>query len=1847
LVYPHKLGILKKRVSKMNKKQPPPKRAKATKKEISPQPRAESDTNAIRAEDRQAGNRSFVVVGVGASAGGLEALKRLLARLPADTGMAFVLVTHLDPSHESILPELLARSTQLPVSEVEDGTPVAPDHVYVMPRNTSMSIEGGALRLRPRKEGREQRRPIDSFLQSLAEDQNTRAIGVILSGTATDGTLGLEAIKAEGGITFAQDPKSAKFDSMPRSAIAAGCVDFILSAEEIANELARISRHPYVALTSAAKPDSEEIEQPAGKNGFNKILTLLRRTTGVDFSLYKTNTLHRRISRRMILNKMDGLEDYARYLRENAAEVENLYQDILINVTSFFRNPESFEVLKEKIFPRLIERNAPDEPLRIWVMGCSTGEEAYSIAMAFTEFSSERSGHIPVQIFATDINEKSIEKARAGLYSKDITADVSSERLRRFFTEADGGYRVSKPLRDMCVFARQNAVADPPFSRMDLISCRNLLIYLESALQKQILPLIHYALKPTGILWLGSSETAGAALDLFEPEDKRHRFYARKPATKLPRLGYLTGAEARKKDIAPSAVEPVGPTATSIEKEAQREADRIILARYAPASALINENMDVLQLRGDTAPYLEQSHGKAARNLLKLAREDLIVALRAAVDEARKDDNPVRKENLRVRYNRVTSYVNLEVIPLKHPLSREHHFLTLFETAETETEGRARKAEGGRRKSEEQRIKQLQQELTAARDYLQSVIEEYEAANEELQSAGEEVQSSNEELQSINEELETSKEELESSNEELTTLNEELNNRNTELGLLNSDLANVLGSVRIPILILDNQLRIRRFTPAAEKLLKLIQTDVGRPIGDLKINLDYSDLESLITEVIDTGNVKEREAQDGDGRWYSLRVRPYKTHDNKIDGAVVVFLDIDALKQTEREIREERNYAEAILRTSQAPLIVLGADLRANTANDAFYETFKVTPDETEGRLIYDLGNRQWDIPGLRQLLEDIIPRKNFFNNFEVVHEFQTIGKRIMVLNARRLDNPDGGPERILLGIDDVTERLGAAALRESEERFRMLADNAPSLIWVTSPTGAKFVNRAYLEFLGVGEEEVLGDKWAKFIHPEDREAYVNAYREATSNRIRFEAELRFRRRDGEYRWMHSVGMPRFEGGEFKGYVGSTFDIHDRKLAETAMAQMAAIVESSDDSIISTDSNGIIASWNKGAEQLFGYTAEEVIGKPVMILIPPGRADEEPYILERIKRGEQVDPYETVRRREDGSEVDISLTVSPIRDKAGKVIGASKIAHDITERKRAEARLREEAEIIETINRTGRVISAELNLQNVVKEVTDAATELVGAQFGAFFYNVIDDGGESYILYALSGAPHEAFAQFPMPRNTDLFGPTFRGEGTIRIDDVKKDPRYGKTPPYYGMPQGHLPVRSYLAVPVVSRTGEVLGGLFFGHPDEGVFTERHERIVEGLAAQAAVAIDNTRLYELSQREREKAEEASRLKDEFLATVSHELRSPLNAILGWARMLSENRLDKEKSARALEVIYRNASAQNQLIGDLLEVSRIITGKLRLEVSEVELIPIINTAIDAVRPAAEAKQIKLVSSFDPAAGLAAVDPDRLQQIVWNLLSNAVKFTPRGGQVAVRLEREVEHITIIVSDTGMGIEPVFLPFVFDRFRQQEGDTTRGHGGLGLGLAIVRHLVELHGGTVGAASPGKGRGATFTVTLPLAALREEASEVGRDRQADAGKILRDSAMAPDYLQDLRVLLVDDEQDARDLLSEMLTNYGAEVKTCASAAEALRTLDEWRPDALVSDIGMPGEDGYELLRKIRAREPERGGRIPAVALTAYARAEDARRALVTGYQMHLPKPVETDLLAAAVASLTGKVSEN
>ncbi len=596
------------------------------------------------------------------------------------------------------------------------------------------------------------------------------------------------------------------------------------------------------------------------------------------------------------------------------------------------------------------------------------------------------------------------------------------------------------------------------------------------------------------------------------------------------------------------------------------------------------------------------------------------------------------------------------------------------------------------------------------------------------------------------------------------------------------------------------------------------------------------------------------------------------------------------------------------------------------------------------------------------------------------------------------------------------------------------------------------------------------------------------------------------------------------------------------------------------------------------------------------------------------------------------------------------------------ERYLAEIKLKSQTEILEAVQHIGRVISGELDQENLVQAVTDAATELIGAQLGAFFYNVLSEDGTLMMLYALSGVPKEAFEHFPMPRATDIFGPTFLGQGTIRLDDVKKDSLYGKNSPYHGMPHGHLPVASYLAVSVLSRSGEVIGGLFFGHSEEGKFTERHERIVEGLAAQTAIAMDNAALYEKSQRaikDREKSleneqearrqsEVANRTKDEFLGLLSHELRTPLNAILGWTRLINTGQLDDATFARAIETIDRNAKLQGRLIEDMLDVSRIISGKLRLDAQPVDLTTVINSAVDTSRPAADAKRIHISTVLDFGAGTILGDPVRLQQIIWNLLSNAIKFTPKNGKIQIQMERVNSHIEISVSDTGTGIEQELLPFIFDRFKQGDSSSSKKHGGLGLGLSIVRHLVEIHGGTVEVHNREDRSGAVFLINLPVMIVKKDVSEsheITRVHPMVSGAVPFE---CPPEIEGIKILAVDDEADARILLTAVLEQCGAEIKTCSSARETLDVLESYAPDVLVSDIGMPDDDGYWLIKQVREMENKKGKpRLPAIALTAFARVEDRLQAFSAGYNMHVPKPVEPAELTLVIASLTEHLRKN
>lgn len=975
---------------------------------------------------KRPGKFPFAIVGVGASAGGLEAVTALLRKLPAHPGLAFVVIQHLDPSHTSALPALLQRATSMPVMEARNGMPVEANCVYVIPPNRIIRLAKRRIKLSPRAMDHERHMPVDSFLESLAGEEAGRGIGVILSGNGSDGTRGSLAIKAAGGITFAQDGKTAKYGSMPANAGAAGCIDFVLPPEAIAKKLVKLEAHPLLRTPGL----SEAVEQPrTEEQAYEQIVVALHRRCGVDFTHYKRPTIDRRIRRRMGLRNIETVQGYAEYLRLHAGETQELFNDILIHVTGFFRDPQVFALLKKKVFPRLLKGRNPEAPLRLWVPGCSSGEELYSLAMALIEFLEDRKVSFPMQLFGTDINLAMLDRARTGFYPAGIAEDLSPGRLRRFFTKSDAGYRISKSIRELCVFARQDLTVDPPFSNLDLISCRNVLIYLGQELQRKVFPVFHYALRARGLLVLGASETVGPHDNLFALVDKRGRIYEKKTVATRPAVTFGLHFPVQAHELETAAT-PRGLVIPAIP-EIQKQADRVTLAHYSPPGVVINRNMEVLQFRGHTGPYLEHSQGEASLNLLNMAREGIAADLRAVIAMAMKQGGPVRKDAVRLGQNGGSATINIEVVPFTVLPSEERFFLITFETASVATPpaGGRKKTVGKVRPSsrlkDTSELERLHGELSTARESMQTIVEEQEATNEELRSANEEIMSSNEELQSSNEELETAKEELQSTNEELTTINDELESRNAELAHVNNDLHNLMASVSIPIIMVGPDLRIRRFTTVAERALNLVANDVGRKVTDIKLKVEVPGLDKQIGDVIDSLQARETEVKDRMGHWWSVRIRPYKTTDHKIDGAVIAFVDIDLLKMGLERTTTERDYAIAIIETVREPVLVLNQNLVVEAANEAFYTMFKVRAKDTLNRRIYELGNGQWDISRLRSLLEDILPHNAVFEDYAVEIEFPAIGLKRMLLNARRLLRGESKTAMILLAIEDVTAKVG------------------------------------------------------------------------------------------------------------------------------------------------------------------------------------------------------------------------------------------------------------------------------------------------------------------------------------------------------------------------------------------------------------------------------------------------------------------------------------------------------------------------------------------------------------------------------------------------------------------------------------------------------------------------------------------------------------------------------------------------------------------------------------------------------------------------------------------------------
>jgi two-component system CheB/CheR fusion protein len=854
-------------------------------------------------ERKPSPKNDLLITAIGASAGGIEAVTELLNSLPTDTGMAFVLVQHLDPTHPSLLREVLSKKTGMTVKEVTDGTVVEPNHVYVIPPNASMSVTGDTLRLHPREESRGAHMSIDYFMRSLAEEHGNRAIGIILSGSGTDGTLGMAEIQAHGGVTFAQDETTAKYDGMPRSVIAAGCVDYVLPPKAISRELARIAQHPYVVHDGEADAPALALND---SNGLNTIFRLLRRSTGVDFTYYRQTTILRRIERRMVVHKIDKLEEYVRYVQTNPPEIKALYQDVLINVTSFFRNPKVFDALKSDVFPGIQRNHGTDTAIRIWTPGSASGEETYSIAIALLEYLGDKATQVPMQFFGTDVSDTSIAKARAGLYPENIQGDVSSERLRRFFAKVEGGYRISKNIRDMCIFAQHNIANDPPFSQMDLICCRNLLIYLEPTLQSKVISLFHYATRTGGYLLLGASEGIGTAGNLFSVEDRVNKIFVKKTTVARHLVGFSMSHPIERTEYGSFRVPVKPPDAGWNYLEAQREFDRRLLSQYSPASVFVNEDLEIIHTRGNVNRYLKLAPGRASLSILKMAREGLLLDLRNAISRAKKENTAVRRNNVEIKNGTgeggksekseidEVRFVRFEVIPITMSDAKEPYFMIVFQDEPGEVVRGLRRSKPPGAEIYAARIDKLEEELAATKEYLQSVIETQEATNEELQSANEEILSSNEELQSTNEELETAKEELQSANEELTTVIDELRSRNIEITQVNSDLTNLFSSIDIAVIIIGSDLTIRRFTPEAQKFLGLISADIGRPLLNINPAIPIPDFQEMVMQVVSSFQPVEKNIKDEGGRHYQLKIHPYRTIDNKIDGAVITFMSFPA-----------------------------------------------------------------------------------------------------------------------------------------------------------------------------------------------------------------------------------------------------------------------------------------------------------------------------------------------------------------------------------------------------------------------------------------------------------------------------------------------------------------------------------------------------------------------------------------------------------------------------------------------------------------------------------------------------------------------------------------------------------------------------------------------------------------------------------------------------------------------------------------------------------------------------------------------------------------------------------------
>lgn len=1503
------------------------------------------------------------VVALGGSAGSIEALQAFFEDVPAECPVAFVVAVDLDPEHGSKLPELIGRRTALPVLQLTRHEPVRSGTVYVIPPRKLIRMEGGALALEEREAEPDRPITVDLLFRTLADSHGAHSAAVVLSGADGDGAIGIKRVKERGGLTVAQDPEECGHPAMPRSAIATGMVDWTLPVADMVPRLLayfRLERH--LRLPSEVAPPASPA---AGREGddeatLREILAFLRTRTGRDFTGYKRATIVRRIARRMQVNGTDHLTGYLNFLRTRPAEAPALLQDLLISVTNFFRDPDCFQGLEPHL-RELLRGKAAGEPVRVWVPGCATGEEAYSLAIMLCDYAREMDAPPHIQVFATDLDEEAIRVARDGLYPLSIEADVSQDWLRRYFSKEHRGYRVRREVREMVLFAGHDLLKDSPFSRLDLVSCRNLLIYLERDVQQRVFQTFHFALRPQALLFLGSSESCEDEGTLFSVVDKKNRIFMQRPLARpvLPvparptALGQVMLPRRPHEMAIPGRA--MGPVSLPAQERPARGLDERgvswgalhlrLLETLAPPSILIDREHEIVHLSTSAGQFLQFSGGEPSRNLLRTIHPALRIELRGVLYQAAQSNEEAEVQVDGVPLPDGPASVTLRAWPVRD--AGVDMFIVLLER-------RAQPVEPETRHVVELHPKDpvathLDRELERLKSELRETVEQYEASTEELKASNEELQAMNEELRSATEELETSREELQSINEELTTVNHELKSKVEELGHANSDMQNLIDATAIATVFLDRDLSIMRYTPTAVQLFNLIPSDIGRPLAHLATRLDYPRLADDARRVLERLVPIEREMGLPDGTWFLVRMLPYRTLEDRIAGVVLSFIDIT-----------ERRQADEV---------------------------------------------RTW---------------------------------------------------------------------------------------------------------------------------------------------------------------------------------------------------LSAVVHASTDGIVSFALDRTILSWNAACERIFGWSAAEMIGRSASVLSPSAELERDQLeLMRRLGEGESLD-FEAVRKRKDGQEIHVSMSVSPIRDPDGTVIGGTTIVRDITEARRAQTALRESEE----------------QLRLVVENVREYAIFSMGLDRNIVSWN---SGAERLLGYSESevlGKPADI-----------VFTEEDRREGapeaevqTALADGRASDDRV------HMRKDGSLFWAEGVMMLMRDEQGRAMG--FVKVLRDQTRAREVQQAIERSQSELKQSLEET------QQARRALEAADAAKDRFLAVLSHELRNPLASIASASELLLMPKLPDSAREKAAEVVQRQGKAMKVLLDELLDVSRLTLGRLNLARRPVSVTMVVQQALETTRPLVQAAGHELVVKLPPHTVEVDADPLRLAQVVSNLISNAAKYTPEGGRIEVSAEVFTDEVVVQVSDNGIGMEPSQIDRMFDLFSQGERVTGHSNSGLGIGLALARNIIELHGGWIMASSAGPGEGSQLRVGLPL--LRVGTLDGGPELELTQPEAL---PPAPAIAADGELILVaDDNGDAAWGLAKLLELSGFRAVLARSGEEALQVAEQHRPTIALLDIGMPDLSGHDVARRLRG-EPW-GRDMILIAATGWGQEADIRHSMQAGFDAHLTKPLNVGRIKGLIEEL-------